>query len=99
MSFNKKPDATYIANLKTKLHSRYERQDKLDDRMLQHYKLSRQKEMGAPEVEGEFELLAVDAGLVGFIVDQDVFVLNGEETIRVNPFGNQDAEKWASQTA
>ncbi|KKL71995.1 hypothetical protein LCGC14_2089360, partial [marine sediment metagenome] len=32
-------------------------------------------------------------------VDQDVFVLNGEETIRVNPFGDQDAEKWASQVA
>ncbi len=100
MSFNKKPDASYIAKLKTKLHARYERQDKLDDRMLQHYRLSRQKEMGKPEVaEAEFELLSVDAGLVGFIVDQDVFVLNGEETIRVNPFGDQKAEKWASQVA
>ena len=100
MSFNKRPDGTYIARLKTKLHSRYAPQDKLDDRMLQHYKLSRQKEMGKPATtEAEFELLSVDAGLVGFIVDQDVFVLNGEETIRVNPFGNQDAEKWASQTA
>ena len=100
MSFNKKPDAAYIAKLKTKLMSRYGPQDKLDQRMLNHYKLSQMKEMGQPEVtEAEFQLLSVDAGLVGFIVDQDVFVLNGEETIRVNPFGNQDAEKWASQTA
>ena len=100
MSFNRKPTAPYIARLKTQLRTRYGPQDKLDQRMLNHYKLSQLKEMGQPKVtEAEFELLSVDAGLVGFIVDQDVFVLNGEETIRVNPFGDQDAEKWASQTA
>jgi hypothetical protein len=102
VSFNKKPDAPHIARLKTKLMARYGLQDKLDQRMLDHYKLSHPKEMGQPQLDksqAEFELKSVDAGLVGFIVDQDVFVLNGEETIRVNPFGNQDAEKWASQTA
>ncbi len=100
MSFNKRPDAQYIAKLKTTLASRYAPQDRLDQRMLNHYKLSQQKEMGKPTVtEAEFKLLSVDAGLVGFIVDQDVFVLNGVEKIRVNPFGNQDAEKWASQIA
>lgn len=100
MSFNRKPDGEYITNLATRLRTRYGLQDTLDQRMLEHYKLSRQKEMGKPELkEGEFTLLSVDAGLVGFIVDQDVFVLNGEETIRVNPFGDQEAEKWASQTA
>ena len=100
MSFNKKIDAEYVTKLATRLRTRYGPQDTLDQRMLNHYKLSQPKEMGKPEVkEAEFELLSVDAGLVGFIVDQDVFVLNGEETIRVNPFGDQDAEKWASQTA
>ena len=96
---NKKPTPEYITKLAHRLRARYGPQDKLDDRMLSHYKLSKQKEMGEPKVKGEFTLLSVDAGLVGFIVDQDVFVLNGEETIRVNPFGDQKAEEWASQKA
>jgi hypothetical protein len=99
MPLNKKPTAEYIATLANRLRTRYGPQDKLDQRMLQHYKLSRPKEMGDPEVKGEFELKSVDAGLVGFIVNQDVFVLNGVETIRVNAFGGADAEKWASQVA
>ncbi|KKK49091.1 hypothetical protein LCGC14_3138560, partial [marine sediment metagenome] len=74
MSFNKQPDADYIAKLATKLRARYGPQDKLDQTMLSHYKLSHPKEMGQPSTEGEFQLKPVDAGLVGFIVDQDVFV-------------------------
>lgn len=102
MSFNKKPTAEYITKTAHRLRTRYGPQEALDTRVLQHYKLSRQKEMGKPELDksaAEFQLLAVDAGLVGFIVDQDVFVLNGEETIRVNPFGGTEAEEWASQIA
>ena len=99
MSFNKEPDAKYINDLADTLKARYGPQDALDQTMLQHYKLSHPKDMSDPAARGEFEMKSVDAGLVGFIVDQDVFVLNGEETIRVNPFGDQDAEKWASQEA
>ncbi|KKL54585.1 hypothetical protein LCGC14_2263930, partial [marine sediment metagenome] len=85
-----------------RLRARYGPQDKLDQRMLNHYKLSQPKEMGQPDLDksaAEFELKAVDAGLVGFIVNQDVFVLNGVETIRVNAFGGVAGVKWASQVA
>lgn len=102
MGHNTKPTADYIAKLAARKRAEFGSQDKLDQTMLEHYKLSKQKEMGQPELDksdAEFVLKSVDAGLVGFIVDQDVFVLNGEETIRVNPFGGQEAEKWASQTA
>lgn len=96
-----KPTEDYIEKLKRELEIRYSPQDKRDQSRLELYKQTHVRNMWEPKqkkTEQETELVPVGAGLAGFMIDQDVSVLNGEPTIRVNSPGNlRKGEQHASQ--
>lgn len=102
MGRNNRPDADYISKLKARQEAKYNTQGNADKSWLSYYKQKHLKDIWNPKVIGDFDAKTVGSGAVGFIVDSDVTVLDGNETIRVNALAGDSprtAEKWVSQTA